>query len=169
MKWLISALLVAWTCSNVRAQTYEQTQGEVKVILVSVQKGRTFLPTSADSPDHPPGDSYVRVTYLMECLGDAPIRKTNSGGDTLWDGGKKLDLLGGNLPARDSFMITDFGGISEFSEFVLPKGLVKGRTKVMRTLIFGSMPHLATIEIRIKTGFNDATHEFRFVGVPVSM
>lgn len=167
MKLMLSLLIGMSISFSAGATTFDQTHGDIRVILVSVQKGRTFLPLSGESPSPPVGSPYVRVTYLVQWLGEGPIRKARVGDNTLLHAGKELTLRS-NHPAVTTYTREVFS-FSELSEFMRPSGLVAAQTDVRRTLLFGKMPEVDRIEVILRAGFNDDMHEFRFTGVPVGM
>lgn len=167
MKTILSMLVVILICFNTKATTVEQTQGDVRVILIAIEQGKTFLPFGAQDQVQS-GDSYVRVTYLIECLGEDTIKRTNGGSVSLWVAGdrKSIAVSSTGHEISDS-SVSKLGSTQGFYPFVLPAKLTVNRTYVEQSLFFGKLPSVEKAEVRINAGFNDKTYDFHFMDIPL--
>lgn len=148
------------------ATPYEctRTKGNVRVILVKVERATVF--TAENVQDAKPGKVYpvatMGITYLVEALGNEPIKNWNVTTDEIAIGNH---LVGSEaMPAN----ITPGSSSSIGPTETRPRRLSADRCYVEEAHIrCGSVPPGAAT-LTLKAGFNDETETFVFENVPLN-
>ena len=163
-KLLLIALVIALGCT-VQAGEFDQTKGNVRVVLLSIERGRTFLPVRRH-PKIQPGAPFVRITYMLECFGEQPIETNDLGDINFWYDGKRYPLA---KREGAQFKCSTRESLSRhaLSPFELSSKVQPERQFGFEVLVFGEPPDLDKAELRIKAGFNGETYDFRFMDVPL--
>jgi len=152
----------------------EQTKGDIRVVLLKVERATFFVTNGIRNPL--PGKFYpvpmVGVTYLVEALGDEPIKnwKDDQSYDGVMIGNRKVNddasmpenLIGGLFVI--SYPISRYGA----EPIKLPKA-AKDERRSVEEQYFRAVPlKSGTMQIKIKAGINDKTETFVFDNIPLN-
>jgi len=155
----------------VPAYNPEQVKGNIRVVLLRVDQTTVFTDVgfseSVQGKIHAvPG---VSVTYLVEMLGDEPVKHRNNVSD-----GKLITVNGNATEDRlpDNLVAGGHGATYEYSHYdwkMLKKPTVTNakRSHIEEDWRRGVKVSAGTIDLNIKAGFNDRIEEFVFKNVPV--
>jgi hypothetical protein len=151
----------------------EQTKGNVRVVLLKIERATVF--TSQNVQDAEFGKSYpvpvIGATYLVEALGDEPIKSWNTYADNdISIGGHKIS---DNALMPENLISGSDGVTSPASAYgnrlgELPKSFDKKRSSVEEIYVRSGSFQTGMIHLQIKAGFNDQSETFIFDNIPVN-
>jgi hypothetical protein len=153
----------------------EQTKGNVRVVLLKIERATIF--TSQNVRDAAPDKSYpvpvIGVTYLIEALGNEPIKnwyQDTSDNDILIGSHKIQDDA--NLPENiiGSAGSGVFRSLSTYKNGPeeLPKSFNEKRASVEEIHVRAVSIQSGTMRLQLKVGFNDHPETFIFDKIPVN-
>jgi hypothetical protein len=154
----------------------EQTKGNVRVVLLKIERATIF--TSQNVRDAAPDKSYpvpvIGITYLVEALGNEPIKNWNvySTGEEITIGGHKISefdaaLMPENLiPGGQGTTSPASGYGNRLGE--LPKSFDKKRSSVEELYVPSGSSQTGMTHLQLKAGFNDHPETFIFDNVPLN-
>lgn len=151
----------------------EQTKENVRVVLLKVERSIVF--TSQNVQNAEPGKFYpvpmIGITYLVEALGDEPIKSWNTYSDNdISIGGHKISdnaLMPENLiPGNDGVTSPASAYGNRLGE--LPKSFDKKRSSVEEIYVRAEPSQAGMMRLQLKAGFNDHPETFIFDNVPMN-
>jgi hypothetical protein len=152
----------------------EQTIGNVRVVLLKIERATIF--TSQNVRDAAPDKSYpvpmIGVTYLIEALGNEPIKNwlmNESDEDISIGGHKVLDatIMPENLISGSSGVLGSPSTYANGPE-ELPKSFNKKRSSVEEIHLRAEPSQTGMMHLQLKVGFNDHPETFIFDNIPVN-
>jgi hypothetical protein len=178
----ILAIVVLVTCVAALSPTVkpispferEQTKGNVRVVLLKVERSTIFTSEGIRKPEQ--GKVYpvptFGITYLVEALGDEPIKNWNADEtDEDYVLGNRKVLDDSTLP--ENLIPGSHGANHPPSLFAngpmaLPK-LTNAKRAVVKEIFLRAPPTPAgALRLKLKVGLNDKTEKFSFDGIPVN-
>ena len=168
MKQTLFVFVACMFSATLAAPGHVRTEGNIRIHLVSVERGRTLLPMKNNID---PGTEFLAVTYIVEYRASNPISLANCGGLSLWSGGKQIEMgirsLSGELSHRDidsRFNLKDLMMLYQNLDLSMIKDISKADLR--RSVIFGQLPEVEKLDIKIEAGFNNEVHSFVFTDTP---
>jgi hypothetical protein len=152
---------------DLRAFPTDITQGNIRLVLMSVGQ-ITVFPNDKDNAVKAPtygggkqGVPCFTVTFLVESLGDGPIRNTAFGPIEILSAGKPLQLAS----KREYSQSFDYNEFQEFLDFTKPKVTNPKRAFIRRHVEFRAVPNFQPFTLEIQAGFNKDLKKFKFESV----
>ena len=153
----------------------EQTKGKIRVVLLKVERATIFSTTGIKDPK--PDQFYpvpvLGVTYMIEALGDEPVRHWT--GDQSNDDltiGSRREPADASLPENLTPGVSSgvFGPISHYANgpVELPKSFNEQRSTIQELHERAVPSKTGNLRLQLKVGFNDQRETFVFDNLPVN-
>jgi hypothetical protein len=159
----------------------EQTKGNVRVVLLRVERATIF--TSQNVQGAEPDKSYpvpvIGFTYLVEALGDEPIKHPNTygygTGEDISIGGHNVsenDLPENLIPGSAGSIIPGQVSVGNLglpnNSVELPKSFDKKRSWAEEIYVRATSSQTGLMRLKLQVGFNDRPETFIFENIPVN-
>ncbi|HEY0548146.1 MAG TPA: hypothetical protein VGF13_01010 [Verrucomicrobiae bacterium] len=147
----------------------EQSKGDLRVVLVRVDRTTTFSKEGFTNPDNTethaiPG---LTVVYLVEALGRGPVPKWAHQDSAIYVGGKRLSEVAENLSSGGSSGLLVYGSHGWAGPAQKPKVRGEKKTVIHQEWHRGVRVPNRKMDLHITVGADNKEEKFVFTDIPV--